>query len=316
MKLKRIKFLVIFLFVISLSFSQKLTTSIDTLSIKIGEEVTYSLEINQKVSESLINQINYQLKNSKIELNKYFIDNEDNKTKIVLKFTSFETGKHIIPTFNLTIDNETLQTSSYQIEVLDVQVDENKPFEDIKPIVETPLNFWDYLKWYKTEIIFCILIILLIIFLWLYFKKKNTHSNQEIEISLYKKTINQLNELKNNELISNSQFREVYIQLSEILRNYLTEKFNIPAKILLTNDLNEYLIREKIIESPQVEIIKNTLQTSDYVKFAKFIPTQELTKRHIQEAIDIIHLLEKQHEIHHLTETTNPNQKPLKYRKI
>jgi hypothetical protein len=193
-KLKRIKFLVVFLFVISLSFSQKLTTSIDTLSIKIGEEVTYSLEINQKVSESLINQINYQLKNSKIELNKYFIDNEDNKTKIVLKFTSFETGKHIIPTFNLTIDNETLQTSSYQIEVLDVQVDENKPFEDIKPIVETPLNFWDYLKWYKTEIIFCILIILLIIFLWLYFKRKTHIQIKKLKFHyIRKQSINLIN---------------------------------------------------------------------------------------------------------------------------
>lgn len=316
MKLKRIKFLVVFLFVISLSFSQKLTTSIDTLSIKIGEEVTYTLEINQKVSESLINQINFQLKNSNIELNKYSIENKKGKTIIIIKLTSFEAGKHTIPTFNLNVGNEILQTVPYQITVLDIQVDENKPFEDIKPIVETPLTFWDYLKWYKMEIIFSILIILLIIFIWLYFKKKKKKLNPETEISLYNKTILQLNKLNKKELTENYHFREVYIQLSEIVKNYLSEKFKIPAKLLLTKDLTNYLIHKKIIENAHIEIISNTLQTSDYVKFAKFNPTIELTKKHIQQTIEIINLLEKQQEIEHLTEKFEINQKPLKYRKI
>lgn len=316
MKVKRIKFLTIFLLIITFSFGQKLTTSIDTISIKIGEEITYTLEINQKTNENLINQINFQLKNSKIELNKYFVDNKDNKTKYLLKFTSFEAGKQTIPSFNININDEMLQTSPYQITVLDVQIDENKPFKDIKPIVETPLTFWDYLKWYKTEIIFCLLILLLIIFIWLYFKKKKKSSNLDVKISIYEKTINQLNELNNKELTESHHFREVYIKLSEIVKNYLTEKFEIPAKVLLTKDLTEHLIHKRTFENSQIEIIKNALITSDYVKFAKFNPSTELTKQHIQQTINIINLLEKQQEIHHLTETKDLNQKPLNYRKI
>ena len=277
------KILISFLF-LSLSFglfSQtpiNLKSKVDTLSIKIGEEIKYEFSF---VADSL-NDFEFKLLkfNPPIDVIQEFqIDTlyEGNIVRFVKKYslTSFESGSFSI-TPPIKILNQIIKSrDSIIISVSSVKVDTvSKKFFDIKNIIEVEK---DNEGWWKKYFLILSIISILILSIKLYKESKYFNSPKEIITPPLEKAIEALKSLELNESNNQSDYKEYYSKLTEIVKGYFEEEVKVDALESTTNELIAKL--ELLKDAGQLDISKETLKnfksvlsTADLVKFAKSAP--------------------------------------------
>ena len=277
------KILISFLF-FTLSFglhSQtpiNLKSKVDTLSIKIGEEIKYEFSF---VADSL-NDFEFKLLkfNPPIDvIQEFIIDTlyEDNMVRFVKKYslTSFEPGSFsIIPPIKIL--NQIIKSQdSILINVSSVKVDTvSKKFFDIKNIIEVEK---DNEGWWKKYFLILSLISILILSLKFYKESKYFNSSKEIITPPLEKAIEALKSLELNESNNQSDYKEYYSKLTEIVKSYFEEEVKVDA---LESTTNELIVKLELLkDAGQLDISKETLRnfksvlsTADLVKFAKSTP--------------------------------------------
>lgn len=80
--------------------------------------------------------------------------------------------------------------------------------------------------------------------------------------------------------------------MNSILKEYLQEEFNIHTKDK-TNEEVSYSIKSIHLNMEIQQKLQKALQVSDYVKFAKFLPDDELNKKNKAIIIETIEWLHK-----------------------
>ena len=136
-----------------------------------------------------------------------------------------------------------------------------------------------------------IIIVGLIIFIVIRKRKK---SKLAAILSIEEIAISKIEELNKKKLWLGNKLKEHYIELSYILREYLSNKLEISflEKTTLETSL---LLKQKNLVHDQIDTIVEILEKSDMVKFAKSAPdeyeilkTSTLTKEIIQEVHNIL----------------------------
>ncbi len=288
MKQLKIKYLLSFL-AICLSFSYtyaqpQVETNIDAKKITIGDQARMFIKATPDKNERLIwANIPDTFNNLEI-VDKGKIDTiqENGLTtyKQKLLITGWDSGMFQIPAFEFTSvpkqgDPYKVSTDSISILVQTLQVDTTKPFRPIADIVEVEYTFWDYLKDYKWYIAGGLLAIALIVFVIVYFVKNKGVKAPVIQPkkveTLHQRTMRLLKELDEKQLWQNDHIKQYYIELTDILRAYIEERFKTPAMELTTDEIldNVRRHREMVKFEQQLGVI---LRTADMAKFAKAQP--------------------------------------------
>ena len=83
--------------------------------------------------------------------------------------------------------------------------------------------------------------------------------------------MNRLNKLFDSDYVRRGKIKEYYLQLSEILRNYLERRFQILAIESTTHEILRDL-SGKEIDRPLRDLLKEVLEAADLAKFAKWNP--------------------------------------------
>ena len=83
-------------------------------------------------------------------------------------------------------------------------------------------------------------------------------------------------------------YKQYYSELASILKEYMEARWDFPATKLLSDDLLECLKKERWVDEQEAENLSAIFKTSDLAKFAKFKPTPEETKIHMDKAINFI----------------------------
>ena len=65
------------------------------------------------------------------------------------------------------------------------------------------------------------------------------------------------------------------MELIDIIREFITVQYKIPANVLLTDDLLNEIHQNNVISTQNEEVIKEVFLKGDLVKFAKSFPTQD-----------------------------------------
>jgi hypothetical protein len=191
-----------------------------------------------------------------------------------IAITGFDSGLFKIPPFQLGVMpvNGTpylLTTDSFELMVQSVAVDTTQGFKPIKNIIYVKGSWLDYI-WYIVG--GWILLGLLLFVLFKVLKKpKATPAPPPPAESLTDKTMRLLAELDAQQVWQKGQIKEYYIQLSEIVRGYIEQRFSTPALELTTDELlyKAQLHREL---QPYQTLLATILQTADLAKFAKWQP--------------------------------------------
>ncbi|WP_052143837.1 hypothetical protein [Wocania ichthyoenteri] len=268
-----------------LSFAQ-VTSAIDSTSIKIGEQITYLIQVETDTT-SLVVFPEGQTFSPLEMIESYKVDTLKNNDRynLIKKYglTQFDSGAYTIPRQKVIIGSKTFFTDSLKVEVNNIVVDTTKQgLYDIKPIIEvnkSGSNWWKYVL--LTLLIISVVGFLIYWFIWR--KKPLTEEEQIALLPPYDRAKLALKKLDESHYLEHENLKDYYSDLTFIIRKYLDERVYDRALESTTDELISRLILLK--EGNQVDIskedIKNLesiLKRADLVKFAKSAPDVELAK--------------------------------------
>ena len=258
----------------NLLLSQEVSVKIDTNVILIGQQIKFTVECNDVNIESsfpifldtIVKGIEI-IKSSSIDTLSF----KNNLISIKQEhlITAWDSGAFYIPSY---VISDKLQTDPLIINVLTVDIDQQKDIRDIKQPIDPELEISDFLPW-----IIGILLIFLIIYLFKRFSKsKKTVKIKTEKIKIIPPHITALNNLKEveiKELWQQNKIKEYHSEISEIIRKYIEVRFNCLALEATTDEIM-ITLRNQISDELTIDL-NNILQTADLAKFAKSKPSEK-----------------------------------------
>lgn len=269
--------LVVFLIIIGFSLTSfaQVNTTLDTTALKIGEEFNFSIEV---VSDSTdIVQFPEGQRFLPLEVIEFYPTDtifEEQKTRLIKRYglTQFDSGKYVIPSQTVSINNQNFYTDSLLVEVFDVEVDtlKQKMF-DIKPSIEVPevkTNWLNYLFW-------ALLIALTLALLgYLVFRQKKKIEQAKQQLPPFEEALVALQTLDTTNFLKENKVKDYYSGLTEIVKRYLDREVDEAA---LESTTDELIIKLQLhkdaghldFDKQTIDRLKNILKRADLIKFAK-----------------------------------------------
>lgn len=273
-----------FLLAFPMLYAQEVKVETNTKNIKIGEQIQYKVSVETPADTPVSfpeGQTFAPLEMVKTRAADTLRDG--GKYRLVKEYylTQFDEGKYTIPSQKIRINNKDYFTDSLLVEVHTVAIDTLKqPLYDIKPIQEVKKPFTSY-GWILT-IIAAVLLLLIVAFVYFVFIRKKKFPFLQIQKKLppFDRAIQDLKELQNSKYLIQSQHKEYYTRLTDIVKAYLEEEVHILAKESTTDELltKINLLQEKgklNLNQETITNLKRVLQTADLVKFAKNKPSDD-----------------------------------------
>lgn len=154
----------------------------------------------------------------------------------------------------------------------------------IKDIIEEPRNLSDYLL----PVFIAAAAILLSLLLWHLWRrrKKEPVLPPEPELPPYVQAQKLLEELQQSGLWR-SDHKQFYIRLSDIVRLYISRQYRLPA-LTETTDLILQKMKPLCADKAIFDALREILQTSDLVKFAKARPDDAASERLLEAAFVLV----------------------------
>lgn len=268
-----------------LGFSQTLSSNLDKTTLALGEVAIFKIQIldlnGKDVQIAARNELlpfHFEMVNDSIAVQK------DIYLRSV-KFAVFQEGKFTIPEIEVKVGDKILKTIPYEVEVINTAKKDDQ-INDIMKNKEVRLDVKDYWELYKFYILLALLIIaiiVLIIGIVKYGRKRK--SSPAVTTN---QTLKDLEKLKKKNYIENENFRAFYVELIEISRAFITKQYQIPADVLLTDDLITYMKSTNAISQENEKIVEDIFLRGDLVKFAKTIPNQEIMSKDFADIRDFV----------------------------
>ena len=296
---KKINIFFFFLFSV-LAFSQTLSSNLSKDKIALGEKVTFRVSVNNLKGRDVISMpknelLPFHFEETKDDITKTF----DNYSRTI-EFQIFDEGKYTIPPLEFSINGEVLKTIPYEITVYN-PVNADEQISDIMNNKQVELGWKDYWEMYKWYVLGTFIVIaLLFVFLGM-FKNGVFGKNNKEKPSIHK-TLLDLKNLEKKKYAENGNFRMFYVELIDIIREFLTKQYHIPADVLLTDDLIDLMKHTNKISTENEKVVEEIFLRGDLVKFAKTFPTKELMQKDFGEIYDFVERSTVDIEAEHLRE--------------
>lgn len=256
------------------------SAAVDKTSLQIGDKITYTITVKAK-------------KNIEVEfpqilpenLTGFAIKDFGSSQKGLFKKKTFKqwylldtyvSGEHIIPAAVIKYrakgqaDWQELNVNEVKLEVKST-LDNASNLAEIRDI-RGPKNFTSKI-WPYALIALAVLLIIVVVFGFILFKRKKEESKSPLvltHIIAYEALI----ALEKKDYIRKGLPKAYYTELSDIVRHYLENRFNIRAPEMTTE---EFLLKVKEDSSLSVEhkgLLRGFLTNCDLVKFAKYQPAE------------------------------------------
>lgn len=295
----------IFLFISFVYFSSgqnvNITSSFDSTRIYIGDQIKFTVTIDKPSGLKLTLPV---LKDT---LCKYIdilsgprIDSsstQPGRTKIIQKYliTSFDSGRYQVKPIFAEAKGPTGLKRFYSdysmIEVMRVKIaprDSTAKIFDIIQPYRAPVTLGEVMPWILLTIIAGILI-------WAVIRYIKTHRKTETGSDIFIPAdpahviaFRELEQLKQEELWQKGQTKRYYTRLTEILRQYLENRFRVYSLELTTAETLEALLKSGFRKDGSYNDLKSVLTGADLVKFAKYNPLSDENESHFQDSWNFV----------------------------
>lgn len=257
----------------------------DTTKIFIGDQLHFTIKIEQPAGTTLPLPFFRDTLYKNIEiLAGPSTDTEkisSTRIKITEKYlvTSFDSGSYAVdPVYIETKDAGGVKRyySGYSyLKVLRPQVapadTTMKIFDIIKPY-KAPLTFGEIMPWILAAIIAAVAVWFLIRFIKKLNKEKKPVPEIIIKEPAHVIAFRELGNLKLENLWQRGETKKYYTRLTEILRQYLENRFGVFSLELTTSETLEALVKTGFKKDESYNRLKSVLTEADLVKFAKYKP--------------------------------------------
>ena len=253
---------------------------VDKASIQIGDKITYTITVKAKKNVEVEfpqilpeNLAGFAIKDFG-SITKGLFGNKTFKQWYLLD--TYVSGEHTIPAAVVKYrtkgqtDWQELSVNEIKLEVKSV-LDNAPSRADIRDI-RGPKSFASKI-WLYTLIVLVVLLIIGGVFSFILLKKKKEEAKTPpllAHIIAYEALV----ALEKKDYIRKGQTKAYYIELSDIVRRYLENRFNIRAPEMTTE---EFFIKVKEDSSLSLEhkgLLRDFLTNCDLVKFAKYQPAE------------------------------------------
>lgn len=261
-------------------------SSITRDTILIGDQVEWSALFHLKSGESvkidpvsgyivpgveLIKGIEYDTISSR----KGFLD-------VVAKatVTSFDSGSYVIPSMYAYICRDsqvcdTLMIREIPLEVTTVPVDTaSYQMYDIRPQFRYPVTFSEVIPYVGGALLLAALVYVAI----LIFKSVKTRKGIEQVVRVKEKpwvvALKNLDEIDEKRLWQGGMVKAYYTEVTDVLRIYLEERFSLTAMERTSAEILSDIDSGNVLEKAEYDRLKDIFETSDFVKFAKYNPSE------------------------------------------
>lgn len=289
--------IVLFISIFPSSFGQNVnvTSAFDSAKISIGDQIKFTISVdkpaNVKVSLPVfkdtltknIEIISGPKTDSSVQL--------DGRIRLIQKYTvtSFDSGQHQVkPVFAETKDAGGLKRfySDYSsLRVMRVKItppdSTSKIFDIIKPY-RAPLTVGEILPW-----LLLVIFVATAVWMALRFYRKLKKSKEGVTPYVAPDpahiiAFRELEKLRDEELWQKGDTKMYYTRLTEILRQYLENRYRVYSLELTTEETLVELLKTGFKKNDGYNILKTVLTTADLVKFAKYKPLKDENETHFQ----------------------------------
>jgi large-conductance mechanosensitive channel len=204
-----------------------------------------------------------------------------NKIRITEKYlvTSFDSGYYRIdPVFAEIVDSKGLKRyfSDYSyLEVARVKIapaDTSAKIYDIAAPYRAPLTLGEILPWILLAVLVSAIIWLIVKLIRKFKRVKKDEIVPAITEPAHVIAFRELEKLKNEKLWQTGETKKYYIRLTEIIRQYLENRFGVNSLELTTSETLEALIKTGFKKDESFNKLRSVLTGADLVKFAKYKP--------------------------------------------
>jgi len=307
------KLFLVIVFAASVLFAQEqslieVQSEVDTSTITIGDRIKYSITIDRdknlrimKPGEGL-NLGMFEIKDYK------FHDPVEKDGRLIEKYeftiSVYDTGKFTIPPFPIAyfpVDTsrqyKIIEASAIDIYVQSViSGDDAKELKDIKFPLYIPFNYFFWISM-AVVIILVAVIAYLGYLLWKRRKEKGyLFSPPPPPRPAHEIALEALEGLYQSKLLEERQFKEFFSRLSEIVRAYLEGRYFFDALEETTSEIMRDAKRH-VEETSLLDDLKNILEISDLIKFAKYIPEEKEVEEAKEQSLNFVNATKLIYEV-------------------
>lgn len=279
--------------------AQKVTVdaSIDSLQILIGEQTKLKLEVSADANSKLqIPVFNDTIVSGVevVEVSKADTQLLNKGSRMLISqeytITSFDSALYFIPPIEVEAENEIFKSQPLALKVYSVPVDTLHPeaFFGPKEIRKISLN-WSDIQSIVLSLLFGLILGGLEFYLYKRFRDNKPIIRRikvEPKIPAHQQALQKIEEIKSNSNLRHSDLKGYYTELTDVLRNYMKDRFHFNAMEMTSTEIIERLKAE---ENQQfIEELKELFITADLVKFAKHLPLMNENDSNLVNAIDFI----------------------------
>ncbi|MBX7150672.1 hypothetical protein K1X84_03460 [bacterium] len=274
---------------------------VDRDSIGIGERIVYSITTEHPKNITLLGEAITDLTQFEIvQVQKHQPADQgaliSEKTEYTITTFSVDTFIIRAPKIAFLLGGDTLSAEGqpklvFVTSVLDTAIKDIRPE---KPLIAGKIN-WTMLVLIGVGLL---LILTLIVYgayrlYKRYQTKKNQHGQYISPVPLRSPeeiAIENLDAVRQKQWIERGEFKIFHIEVSNIIRLYIEQKFQMPALELPTSELITEFRRRRLRDDNYSALLRRFLEVCDLVKFAKYQASQHECKEVFDQAYDLVRI--------------------------
>ena len=273
-------------------------SSVDKNQILIGDVINYSVTVSHDDSVEL--QMPSPAANlGMFEIRDYEVFEPARQDKKIVEQTNFllstfDTGEYEIPELPIQYraigDSawETIFSEAILITVASLNPDSTGDIRDIKPPMTPPRDYRAIIKW----ILFGLPALALVVFVLYYIKRRREGKSllprrAQPPRPAHDIALDALDELVESDLLETGEIKEYYSRLSDIVRQYIENRYFIIALEMTTTQLLRAL-QDSALAEKHIDMMADFLATCDLVKFAAIRPAEKTHQQKTKTAYDFV----------------------------
>lgn len=272
---------------------------IDSTEIFIGQQVGITLEVSADAGKTVeflkfdsLQQMVPGIEVLETSVPDTEFVNDGKRMVLTQKYlvTSFDSALYYIPPMKVKVDGKEYASKNLALKVVTFDVDtlHTDSIFGMKPEMK-PAFSWDDWK----PIIWLVILLLVLVAILVYVFVRLVQNKPIIHriklrqhIAPHKLAMQKIAQIKEDNLVQSEDSKEYYTQLTDTLRQYISERFGFNAMEMTSTEIIQHLEAENDEEA--LKELRELFQTADLVKFAKYTTLINENDRNLVTAIEYI----------------------------
>lgn len=279
-----------------LAFAQvTVKAHLDSTSILVGSQTNLSITVNGVSEGTGIVFPSFKEEQEMapgIEVVRTVDDTIGGCSRRTYVLTAWDEGKYNVPALDVKVNGKKFSTNSIPLQVNTIKVD-TAHADSIRPMHDIAGQPYEWSEWSPLFWLSLLVLVLLVVIYYLYSRLragKPVLSRMKFIRKLlpHEKALQKIEKIKSKHLSASTDQKEYYTELTDILRQYLEDRFGIKAKEMTSSEIIYRLEKEKKEDGSMVEELREVFQTADLVKFAKYSVQDNINDTYLNSVVQFI----------------------------